>query len=125
VRVEETQASVRYTGTWFPNVNGVHSGGSARGAMDVGSQATFTFSGTGVRWIGYRDEWSGYGRVLVDGRLSATVDTSASPQQAQAVLFSVTGLASGTHTISVEPSGQVGSKSTSVWIWVDAFEVVP
>jgi hypothetical protein len=125
VRLEESNPAVRYTGTWFPNSAGVHSGGSARGAMDAGSQAVVTFTGTGLRWIGYRDEWSGNARVLVDGVLKATVDTYSAPQKAQQVLHSVTGLTPGAHTLTVDVPGTAGPSSGGAWVWVDAFEVVP
>jgi len=47
--------------------------------MDGGARATATFSGSEVRWIGYRDEWSGIANVYLDGQLKGTVDTFASP----------------------------------------------
>ncbi len=45
--------------------------------MIQGCQATFTFTGTTVSWIGYRDQWSGIALVYVDGVLNATLDTYA------------------------------------------------
>jgi hypothetical protein len=125
LRVEESNPAVQYSGTWFPNSASVHSGGAARGAMDAGAQVTFTFTGTGVRWIGYRDEWSGNARVLLDGQLRAVVDTYSSPQSAQQVLQSVTGLAVGAHTLTIDVPGTHGPSSGGSWVWVDAFEVVP
>jgi hypothetical protein len=115
---------VRYTGTWFPNTSALHSGSSAVLSMDAGSQATFSFTGTGARWIGYRDEWAGNARVLVDGRLMATVSTYASPSQAQVVLYSVTGLTAGAHTVTIEATGAASPGSAGAWVWVDAFEAV-
>src|SRR5439155_10674794 len=57
-RVEQNSASVAYSGgNWSTNTNVAHSGGSAALAMHKGARATFTFNGTGVSWIGYRDEW--------------------------------------------------------------------
>jgi hypothetical protein len=122
--VEDTNAAVKYTGTWFPNSNGVHSGGRAMGSMDANSRATFTFTGTGFRWIGYRDQWSGIARVLVDGVDAGTVDTFAKADAARTVLFTKTGLTSGTHTVAIVAAGTRGAASSGAWVWVDAFEVV-
>ncbi len=123
-RSEETATAVTYTGTWFDNVLPAHSGGSAKLAIDPGSRVKFSFDGTGARWIGYRDEWSGIARVYVDGAAVQDVDTYASPQQAQAVLYSVDGLAAGAHTLEVEVTGKIGPQSADGWVWVDAFEAV-
>jgi hypothetical protein len=125
VRTEEDATSLAYSEGWFPNSMAVHSGGGARLAMDPGSRARFTFEGTGVRWVGYRDEWSGIARVYLDGALAATVDTYASPAQPQAVLFAKDGLAASTHTIEIEATGGIGSASSGAWIWIDAFDVTP
>jgi len=39
-------------------------------ADDVRGWARLTFNGTGVRWIGLKDAWSGIARVSIDGTLS-------------------------------------------------------
>jgi hypothetical protein len=123
-RVEQDGAGVSYTGTWYPNLLAGHSGGSAALSAEAGSRATFTFTGTGVRWVGYRDEWSGIARVYVDGALAATVDAHASPAQYQSVLFSAEGLGSGSHTLAIEVTGASGPASGGAWVWIDAFDVI-
>jgi len=122
-RYEQDHPSVSLTGGWYPNGYSLHSGGSAVLALDPGARATFSFSGTGVRWIGYCDQWSGIGRVFLDGRLASLVDTYASLPQVQAVLFTAGGLAPGPHTLDVMPSGTRNPLAASSWVWVDAFEV--
>lgn len=123
-RSEETSSAVTLTGNWYDNVRDVHSGGTAKLAMDAGSRAKFTFQGTGARWLGYRDAWAGIARVYVDGQQVATVDTYSAQGQAQAVLHEVTGLPSGSHTLEVEVTQQAGSSSSGAWVWVDAFEAL-
>ena len=78
-----------------------------------------------VKWIGYRDQWSGIARVYVDGVLAATVDTYASPSQGQAVLYTAAGLSSGVHTLAIEVAGSRNAASGGNWVWVDAFDVTP
>jgi hypothetical protein len=125
LRVEQnTAASIATSGTWYSNSVPHHSGGSAMLTTAPGARMTFTFAGTGVRWIGYRDEWSGMANVYIDGRLEAVADTFAPVSQTQQTIFSKTGLTSGTHTLTVEPAGQRNAQSGGYWVWVDAFEVV-
>jgi hypothetical protein len=119
---EQDSAAVSYSGSWYTNNSAGHSGGSAWLAMDAGARATFTFSGSAVSWIGYRDEWSGIANVYIDGQLRATVDTSASPSQFQSVLFAQSGLPQGSHLLTIEATGNTSSGGS--WIWIDAFRVV-
>jgi hypothetical protein len=123
-RYEQDDADVSYGGPWLPNARFFHSAGTAALAMDAGARATLAFSGTAVRWIGYRDEWSGLARVSIDGQLRSVVDTYATPFQAQAVLFSAADLAPGPHTLDIEATGTRSAASGGAWVWVDAFEVV-
>jgi len=120
---EETNPAITYTGSWSANQQAGHSGGGARLSMDKGSAATFVFSGTGASWVGYRDEWSGTATIRVDGIVKGTIDAYASPQQAQAVLYAVSGLANATHTLTVEATGNRNPSSAGSWVWVDGFAV--
>jgi hypothetical protein len=122
-RHEEDSPAIAYSDGWFPNSMTGHSAGGATLSMDPGTRARFTFEGTGVRWLGYRDDWSGVARVHLDGSLAATVDTYASPAQTQTVLYAVDGLAAGTHVLEIEVTGAIGASSSGAWVWIDAFEV--
>jgi len=122
-RIEETSAAVTYTGSWYRNANGVHSGGSANGAMDLTSTATLSFTGNSVSFILYTDEWSGYAAISVDGVHKAEIDTYANPAKARANVYTVSGLTDGAHTVSIRPSGQKNVASGGLWIWVDAFDL--
>ncbi len=120
-RVEQGQ--VQYTGPWFTSNLATHSGSSAALAMDSGAQATFTFTGTGVQWIGFRDEWSGIAEVILDGQVIGNVDTYLTPAQSQAVTYAVNSLPAGSHTLTIQATGQKNASSGGYWIWVDAFDV--
>jgi hypothetical protein len=121
--VEETDAAVNYTGSWSANQQAVHSGGGARLAMDNGSVASLTFSGTGAQWVGYLDEWSGIANIRVDGKFIGTVDAYASPQQPRTILYTISKLKKGTHTLTIEVTGTKNPRSAGSWIWVDAFNI--
>jgi len=121
--VEQTNAAVTYGGHWFQNTGASYSGGSVNSAVDAGAWVTFSFNGTAVNWIGYRDEWSGIAQVSVDGMLQATVDTYLTPSKAQAPVYNVGGLAAGPHTLKIVATGTQSAASAGSWIWVDAFNV--
>jgi len=123
-RYEQDDAAVTSSGRWYQNQMAIDSGGSAALGMDAGARGTFAFFGSGVRWIGLRDPWSGIARVFVDGELRSIVDTYSSSTQAQAVLLSANDLALGPHTLDVEVTGARDVLSGGSWIWVDAFDVV-
>jgi hypothetical protein len=120
---DQTSAAVTFTGSWALNNQAGHNGGSAHLSMEAGSRATFTFTGTSASWIGYRDEWSGIATIRVDGVVKGSIDAYASPSQAQAVLYSISGLSNGTHTLSIEATGTKNASSQGAWVWVDAFGV--
>jgi hypothetical protein len=101
----------------------VHSGGTALLSMSSGATAKLTFTGTAVSWIGYRDEWSGIARVLLDGKFIANVDTYLTPAHAQAVSYSIRNLSSGQHTLTIQVTGKKNNSSGGSWVWIDAFDV--
>jgi hypothetical protein len=119
-RVEQSNANIQYTGTWNSNNNANESGGSAYLTLD--GSATFTFSGTGARWIGFSDPWSGIANVFVDGSQYGSVDTYSSGTKYQAVQYTITGLSSGTHTLKIQATGQHSPAASASWIWLDAFD---
>jgi hypothetical protein len=110
-RFEEIAPAVQTTGTWYPNSNASYSGGSAVKARDDGSQIRFTFTGTGVKWIGQRDKWSGVAEIYLDGALTATIDTGSAGSEAQAVLYAVSGLSNTAHTLTLEVANGNGVTS--------------
>ena len=124
-RSEQKNPAMMYTGTWYTNTNTGHSGGSAALAMDAGSSATISFNGSGITWIGYRDEWSGIANVYVDGVPLRGVDAYLSPGSARQVIHQINGLTAGNHTLTIEATGKHNQISGGAWIWIDAFDVTP
>ncbi len=114
---------VQYSGTWYPNSGAFNLGGSATLAMAADSSAAFTFTGTGVQWIGFSDPWSGIAQVYLDGALAATIDTYAATQTAQKVQYAVSNLANTSHTLTIVATGTMDASSQGQWVWVNAFAV--
>ncbi len=122
-RIEDNNATVAYTGSWFNNTSTAQSGSHAVLSMDAGSTSSLTFNGTGVTVLGFRDEWSGIARVYLDGSLKSEVDTYAATSVAKVPLYSVSDLAQGTHTVKIEVTGTMSALAAGKWVWIDAFDV--
>ena len=134
-RLQEDDASIAYIQsadwTWLSRYK-FFSGESAKTAATVGARATLSFTGSGIRWIGQRRPQpsgnpTGIARIYLDGTFIGQVDTEPLLQEEdQAVLFSATGLGSGSHTLTVEVAGRNGEPiGASVDpVVIDAFEVM-
>lgn len=121
--VQQSSVAANYNGQWFTTNGASYNGGSVNSAVDAGAGVMFTFNGTAVTWMGYRDQWSGIAQVYIDGNLQATVDTYLSPSQAQAPTWSISGLSSGVHVLNITATGTQDSASGGAWIWLDGFQV--
>jgi len=112
-------AATTYTGTWSRNVNRTWSEGAAQRADAAGSIARFTFTGTGVSYIGVQKNSIGPVIIRLDGVSKGQFDNFLkSPIEAYAhAIFSIDGLSPGQHTLEVE------SVSGTAFIVVDAFDV--
>lgn len=124
-RIEQNNAAMTYLGHWYANNNLMLSGGSAALAVDAGSRVSLSFTGSGVSWITYEDQWSGVARVYIDGELKTMVDEYASPARIGVAAYTISGLSPGTHTITIEATGSRNASSQGAWVWVDAFDVTP
>jgi hypothetical protein len=125
-RFEETDGSVTYTGSWdHGNFNRAWSMRTIAASTVPGARATFTFTGTAVDWIGSRKSTTGIARVYLDGAFVAEIDTYAPGDGLQEAIFTATGFAAGSHTLTIEVTGQRNPASSSAYIVVDAFDVRP
>ncbi len=125
-RYEESDASVSYSAVGWNQSNPnwfAWSGGSAMESMTPGAQATFSFTGTSVTWIGYRSGRSGIARVFVDGVFVSEVDLFARTEEVRAPVITVNGLTEGNHTLTIEVTGLRNPEAVSNIILVDAFDM--
>jgi hypothetical protein len=126
-RTQETDAAVLFSGSWVQgNRNRTWSEGTSAVSNTPGSRASFTFSGTEVRWVGFRAARTGIARVYLDGAFVAEIDTYAAGKEGyQDTVHTFSGLAPGTHTVEVEATGRRHPDATNNYVVVDAFDVVP
>jgi hypothetical protein len=122
-RFEQNDPSVAYNAGWSQDTSRSWSGGIAMVATTPGAQATFTFTGPSVNWIGGRGPWSGIADILLDGSLVAEVDTYSKTEEIRVPMFTANGLANSIHTLTIQSTGRMNSASTSTYVVVDAFDV--
>ena len=118
-RVEESNPAVTLSSGWTKtDTRYGWSGGAAVQSNVVGTTATFTFTGTSVRWLGSRGRGMGKALVKIDGNTVKTVDLYAIPNdEIRSPIFMVNDLSDGPHTLSIEVVSGV--------VVVDAFDVQP
>jgi hypothetical protein len=124
-RFQEGATAAGYSGTWN-QLGGFRyfTGESVSYSTTAGASVTFSFTGTAVRWIGYKTFYGAIARVLIDGVEVAQVDTFAPVEEEfQAVIYAATGLSAGTHTLTIENTGLKHPAAQNTWITVDAFDV--
>ncbi len=131
--LQETDPDVILSAGWVQDDSSAWSGGGVATGDDpawggmrftetAGEKATLKFRGTSIRWSGYRGPDAGIARVQLDG-VATEVDLYAPKQMFQEVVFTATGLADTTHTLTIEATGRKNDVSTGTKIVVDAFDV--
>jgi len=102
-----------------------YSEGATAESNTRGAQATITFTGTGIDWVGARGPQTGIAHVFLDGSFVGDIDMYFPTEGPQHTVFSAKGLGSG-NACADDPSGhQSNPASTDVWILIDAFDVTP
>jgi len=126
-RVADTDAAIAYAAGWSAaGTSSLWSGANAKEAKTVGAQATFSFSGTAVRWLGERGFATGVARVSIDGQFVGVVDTRTPFQEEyQEPVFIATGLAPGAHTLTIEVAGRNNEAPGTIVerVVIDAFDI--
>ncbi|MFD0616122.1 discoidin domain-containing protein [Paenibacillus sp. GCM10027629] len=118
LNVNDNDPAISYTGSFSYSqnrgkgdyMNDVHQ------TQNNGDYFQFTFTGTGIDYIGAKNVDLGNQDVYIDGNLMQTVSGTASSYIPQSVLYSNKSLASGTHTIKVV-------KKSGYWLVFDALKV--
>lgn len=125
LRVEETDLDTEFSGGWV-HANTAHgwSGGTAASTGEAGASMSFDFTGTRIRWIGWRESGAGIARVFLDDVPVGRVDLYSNTIRVQAPVFTSKELAQGPHTLRIEVTGASNSAATGATVIVDAFEIV-
>jgi hypothetical protein len=95
-RVNDRDASIAYSAKAGPCSDSSHD------ASAVGEWCKFSFTGTGVKWIGGKDNNHGTADVYLDGKRMATVDTTAPARLNLQELYVKTGLSDEPHLLMIQ-----------------------
>lgn len=116
-RIENSSTDIVYsTGDWTD-------GDDLHYSNTVGAEIEYTFEGTGINWIGTKNNNHGKVDIYIDGSGTpdATVDTYSATWQLDQVLYSKTGLSYGTHTIRIVLRSDKNPSSSGYYTDIDAF----
>jgi bacillopeptidase F len=113
---------MNYTGSWGSNQETLRYNGTQTFSNKAGDTATFLFTGTAVTYLYAVQSNLGHAKVSIDGAVvTADLDEYASTEARQQISY--TGLAYGTHTITVQVLGTKDSASAGSFVIVDGFLV--
>ena len=88
---------------------------------------TFTFEGSGIRWVGGKENNQGIAAVAVDGEPAEMVDlygTATTGTQVNEILYEKTWEEVGEHTITITRTGDSNPSAVAANISLDAFIVI-
>jgi hypothetical protein len=123
IRTEQNGSGVVYGGTgWTTLSNSSASGGSFHYARLSGNTVTFSFTGTGVRWIGQSSPYGGIANVQVDGVSAGSVNMYTAGTIYKKILFERTGLSNAAHTLRISVTGTSSPSAQSTTVYADAFD---
>ena len=97
---------------------------TAHETQAAGQTMTVPFRGTAISWIGYRGPDAGIANVTIDGGSPTQVDMYAPSPTYQPIVFTKTGLADATHTLTITATGQKDAASSAARVVVDALDVM-
>jgi beta-galactosidase GanA len=127
---DDASSALAYSGTWTHANTGNSNytigdyDSTESWSQQAGATMSVTFTGTAVQWIGPKNNNGGIADVSIDGTQVATVDTyAAAGKEFQQVLYSTSGLASGTHTLTITVTGNKDTASSADTVVVDAINI--
>jgi subtilisin len=103
--VQETSASIAWTGTWTHSAYRYASGGAIRWTTSSGARARFTFSGRSVALVAPIGPTRGTASVYVDGVYRQSISFRSSRGASRQTMYVTAWSAIGTHTIEIRVSG--------------------
>jgi hypothetical protein len=109
ITLNDNDPSIVYTGGWNRSYNrglGDYMDDVHYAEANDSDYFTFTFTGTGVEYFTELDPSQGEADIYIDDQFERTISTYHIGRLAQKPVFSITGLADGTHTLkAVKKSG--------------------
>jgi outer membrane biosynthesis protein TonB len=110
----ERSRTIRYRGGWDSAPHAGYMGGRVAWSKDPGATATFTFTGSSVKWVGPLGPTRGRAVVLIDGRAVARVNLWNSSFVPRAVVFKRTFKNTGRHTLTIRVLSSRGRQTVAI-----------
>jgi hypothetical protein len=131
---QDTNPDLKFSAGWTKSSNNFPWSGSgvsnlpelpvtAQETATAGETLTLPFRGTAISWIGYRGPDAGIATVQMDGGAASEVDMYSPTAKYQPVVFTASGLADASHTLTIQATGRKNAASTAARVVVDAFDV--
>lgn len=119
--VQNSSASVSYSGSWTTASSSSYSGGSVRYATQSDNEtAAYAFTGSSVAFITTTAKSRGLVRVYIDNALVGLLDLYSASASYRRSLYAKSWPTSGAHTIRIENYGATGRARADI----DAFAVI-
>ena len=122
-RYQQSDAHLKYAGTWKTTSAAAASGGSFVFTDSSGSSVTIRFTGTHLAWIAKKSPVYGKAKVTLDGKSLGTIDLYSATTEWQQKVWGTGTLKSGSHTVTIAWTGLKRTAAKSADINIDAVEV--
>lgn len=121
--MEENDSRVIYLGLWNNAEGADYSNGQMAYTDTIGSKATISFYGTGVKLLSTLGTDKGIAKITIDGKVYSA-DMYRSSVMNKGTAFEKTGLEKGNHVITIECSGLSSRKSNGTIISIDSIGIM-
>jgi hypothetical protein len=119
-RIENTDSSIKYSGTWTKVAYTSSSGGSVSQTNKSTSSLDYSFTGIGIKLLALKDKNMGLADIYIDGKKVKTVDLYASKRLYKQTVYDQQSLLNTAHTIKIVPTGKKSSAATGTFVNIDA-----
>src|SRR5450759_2963195 len=117
--LQESTVLATYAGTWYRQQGDQFMGGYAAISTQADAAVDFSFTGSGVSWIGPEGPNEGKARVYLDGRYVRTVDNYSQNPRPRESLFTASFSDVTQHTLTIHVLASTAGRVVTV----DAFAV--
>jgi hypothetical protein len=129
IKVDDTDASIRYYGTWGSSTGAPYYNSTQHYVNESSAKydsASMSFTGKSVSWVYRKGTDRGRTDVYIDGQWDAQIDVYSNPTATNPeVLYTKSWAASGKHFIRIVPLFNHNSSSTNYLSGLDYFEYTP
>ena len=110
----ERSSTIDYSGAWHTARAARYAGGRVSYASAPGARAQIDFTGLRIAWYGPVGPTRGKARVLLDGKVAATVDLNRPTFRPRVLLYSHTWKTAARHSLVIEVMATRGHKLVAI-----------